>query len=132
MQNKLIVRIYSFGFHLSGIPEDTSGHQGGFVYDCRFLPNPGREERFAKLTGLDQAVIDYFEQHKVVETFLENVFKIIDLTVGNYEERGFTDLMVCFGCTGGQHRSVYCAERLSHYLRSKGITVAVNHLELEK
>ncbi|MDZ7261739.1 MAG: phosphotransferase enzyme family protein, partial [candidate division KSB1 bacterium] len=125
LENKLVVKIYSFGFHLSGIPEDTSGPKGGFVFDCRFLPNPGREERFAHLTGRDKEVIDYLEQHEVVQIFLKNVFEIIDLAVRNYQERGFTDLMVSFGCTGGQHRSVYCAERLYRHLRSKGVAATV-------
>jgi len=131
-RKELVVRVNSFGFHKSGIPRDSSGNNGGFVFDCRFLPNPGREEQYKMLTGRDQKVIDYFSKHPIVEDFLQNVFKIVDYTVDNYQSRSFSDLMVSFGCTGGQHRSVYCAEKLADYLKKKNITVKLSHLELEK
>lgn len=131
-EKKLIVRIFSFGFHKSGIPEDKSGNKGGFVFDCRFLPNPGREERYTNLTGKDKEVIDFFSKHNIVEQFLGQAYQIIDHAVENYHSRSFSDLMISFGCTGGQHRSVFCAERLADHLKNKGIAVKLNHLELEK
>jgi len=130
-KKKLVVRINSFGFHKTGIPPDTSGNNGGFVFDCRFLPNPGREEKYNAFTGKDNEVIKYFSQYKIVSDFLEHIFKIIDYTIDNYQSRSFSDLMISFGCTGGQHRSVYCAEKLADYLKKKGVTVKLNHLELE-
>ena len=131
-KKKLVVRINSFGFHKSGIPQDASGNNGGFVLDCRFLPNPGREEKYKALTGKDAEVIAYFSRHNIVNDFLEQVFKIVDYAVDNYQNRSFSDLMISFGCTGGQHRSVYCAERLANYLKNKGVNLKLSHLELEK
>lgn len=131
-EKKLVVRIFSFGFHKSGIPEDKSGNKGGFVFDCRFLPNPGREERYTGFTGKDKEVIDFFSKEKIIENFLDLVYRIIDHAVENYHSRSFSDLMISFGCTGGQHRSVFCAERLADHLKKKGIAVKLNHLELEK
>jgi aminoglycoside/choline kinase family phosphotransferase len=130
-KKKLVVRINSFGFHKTGIPQDTSGNNGGFVFDCRFLPNPGREEKYKPFTGKDKEVIAYFSRYHIVNDFLKQVFKIVDYTVDNYQNRSFSDLMISFGCTGGQHRSVFCAEKLAEYLKKKGVTVKLNHLELE-
>jgi aminoglycoside/choline kinase family phosphotransferase len=127
----LIVRITSFSFH-RGLPADETGHGGGFVFDGRSLPNPGREERFKALTGKDAPVIDYLNRQESVHQFLAGVMSLVDLSVGNYQERGFKNLMVSFGCTGGQHRSVYLAEQLAKRLREKnGIEVTVRHRELE-
>jgi aminoglycoside/choline kinase family phosphotransferase len=127
----LIVRITSFSFH-RGLPADETGHGGGFVFDGRSLPNPGREERFKALTGKDAPVIDYLNRQESVHQFLAGVMSLVDLSVGNYQERGFKNLMVSFGCTGGQHRSVYLAEQLAKQLREKnGIEVTVRHRELE-
>lgn len=131
-QKKLVVRINSFGFHKTGIPKDSSGNNGGFVFDCRFLPNPGRDEKYKTFTGKDTEVIAYFSKYKIVNDFLEHVFKIVDYTVDNYQSRSFSDLMISFGCTGGQHRSVFCAERVAEYLKKKDIQVKVSHNELEK
>ena len=129
----LTVRIYSFSFHRGGIPRDESGNGGGFVFDGRSLPNPGREERFKTLTGKDQAVIDYLDQQGSVHQYLANVTTLVDDSVREYKRRGFNNLMVSFGCTGGQHRSVYLAEQLAKHLRSKnGVAVQVRHAELEK
>src|SRR6266581_2125982 len=128
----LIVRIFSFSFH-HGLPKDQSGNGGGFVFDGRSLPNPGREERFKTLTGKDTPVIDYLNQQENVHQFLASVLSLVDSSVGNYQSRGFKNLMVSFGCTGGQHRSVYLAEQLAKRLRGRnGLEVAVRHLELEK
>jgi aminoglycoside/choline kinase family phosphotransferase len=128
----LVVRIFSFSFH-RGLPKDESGNGGGFVFDGRSLPNPGREERFKALTGKDTPVIDYLNQQESVHQFLASVMSLVDASVGSYKERGFKNLMVSFGCTGGQHRSVFLAEQLARRLRAKnGVEVAVRHLELEK
>ncbi|HUK43475.1 MAG TPA: RNase adapter RapZ [Candidatus Bathyarchaeia archaeon] len=128
---KLTVRILSFSFH-RGVPQDNSGHGGGFVFDARSLPNPGREERFKRLTGRDAAVIDYLAQHDSVRQFAGNAAALVDASVDNYQQRGFKNLMVAFGCTGGQHRSVYLAEEMAKHLRARNdIEVVVQHRECE-
>jgi len=127
----LIVRICSFSFH-RGAPKDEAGHGGGFIFDSRSLPNPGREERFKTFTGKDIPVIDYLNQQESVQEFLASVISLVDASVSNYQHRGFKSLMVSFGCTGGQHRSVYLAEQLAKRLRGRnGVDVVVRHLELE-
>jgi len=128
----LAVRIFSFSFH-RGQPKDDSGHGGGFVFDARSLPNPGREEGLQALTGKDAPVIDYLNQQESVRGFLSAAMSMVDASVDNYQRRGFKNLMVSFGCTGGQHRSVYLAEQLAEHLRGKpGLEVVVRHLELEE
>ena len=128
----LVVRVYSFSFH-RGFPKDESGNGGGFVFDGRSLPNPGREERFKTLTGKDAPVKEYLNQEESVHQFLAGVFSLVDTSVSNYQQRGFKNLMVSFGCTGGQHRSVYLAEQLAKRLRGRsGVEVELHHVELEK
>jgi aminoglycoside/choline kinase family phosphotransferase len=128
----LLVRIFSFSFHRD-LPPDDSGHGGGFVFDGRSLPNPGREERFKALTGKDAPVIEYLDRQEGVHQFLSSVIPLVDSSVNNYLQRGFKSLMVSFGCTGGQHRSVYLAEQLAKRLRDRGgVDVVVRHLELEQ
>jgi aminoglycoside/choline kinase family phosphotransferase len=128
----LVVRIFSFSFH-RGLPQDDTGNGGGFVFDGRSLPNPGREERFKSLTGKDAPVIEYLNQQESVHQFLAGVLSLVDASVNNYQQRGFKNLMVSFGCTGGQHRSVFLAEQLAKRLRIRnGLEVVVRHLELEK
>ena len=128
----LTVRVFSFSFH-GGLPKDESGNGGGFVFDGRSLPNPGREERFKALTGKDAPVIEYLNQQESVHQFLASVMSLVEASVSNYQQRGFRNLMVSFGCTGGQHRSVYLAEQLAKRLRAKsGLDVELRHLELEK
>ena len=129
---KLTVRVFSFSFH-RGLPQDDTGNGGGFVFDGRSLPNPGREERFRDLTGKDAPVIDYLNQQEGVHQFLASAKALVDASVSAYQRRGFKHLMVSFGCTGGQHRSVYLAEQLAKRLRGRnGVEVVVRHLELEK
>ena len=130
--DNLVVRIFSFSFH-QGLPKDDSGNGGGFIFDGRSLPNPGREERFKTLTGKDAPVIDYLNQQESVHQFLASVYSLVDSSLGSYQQRGFKHLMVSFGCTGGQHRSVFLAEQLAKRLRARnGLEVVVRHLELEK
>jgi hypothetical protein len=127
----LRVRILSFSFH-RGLPKDESGNGGGFVFDGRSLPNPGREERFKSLTGKDAAVIEYLNQQESVHQFLASVMSLVDASVNNYQKRGFKNLMVSFGCTGGQHRSVFLAEQVAKRLRGRnGVEVVLQHRELE-
>ena len=127
----LVVRIYSFSFH-QGLPKDESGHGGGFVFDCRALPNPGREERYKDMTGRDAPVIDYLNRQESVHSFFTNVLSLVDSSVTGYQCRGFKSLMVSFGCTGGQHRSVFFAEQVAEHLRGKaGVEIVVRHIGLE-
>ncbi|OGS07549.1 MAG: phosphotransferase enzyme family protein [Elusimicrobia bacterium RIFOXYA12_FULL_51_18] len=127
----LTARLTSFSYR-NGLPSDDKGHGGGFIFDCRFLPNPGREEKYAPLTGRDAEVISYLAAAPQVGAFLENVFSIVDPAVENYMSRNFTDLMISFGCTGGRHRSVYCAEQLKKHLAEKyKMRVELQHRELE-
>lgn len=127
----LTVRVYSFSFH-RGLPTDDTGHGGGFVFDARAIPNPGREPEFKELTGKDAPVIEYLQKQPSAHRFLHSVISLVDTSVETYQQRGFKNLMVSFGCTGGQHRSVYLAERLAQHLREKnGLEVVLRHRELE-
>lgn len=133
----LTVKISSFSFH-KGFPKDDSGNGGGFVFDARSLPNPGREEQFKNLTGKDAPVIEYLDGQESVHQFLSHAESLVDASVKEYRRRNFKSLMVSFGCTGGQHRSVYLAERLAKHLRSNnkgdsadGLKLVVRHVQLE-
>jgi aminoglycoside/choline kinase family phosphotransferase len=128
----LTVRIFSFSFH-HDTPKDESGNGGGFVFDARSIPNPGREEQYKNLTGKDAPVIDYLNRQERVHQFLASVMSLVDASILEYQRRGFKNLMVSFGCTGGQHRSVYFAEQLARRLRGRsGLEVVVRHVEMEK
>ena len=127
----LEVKVYSFSFK-KGIPEDPSGNGGGYVFDCRSIHNPGRYEPYKKLTGRDEAVIRFLEDDGEILTFLDHVYGVVDPHVETFAGRGFTDLMVSFGCTGGQHRSVYCAEHLARHLAEKYPDVRVRLIHREQ
>ncbi|MBR1798460.1 MAG: phosphotransferase [Bacteroidales bacterium] len=125
----LVVDVTSFSYK-KGLPDDPSGNGGGFVFDCRALPNPGRIDQYKPYTGLDASVISYLAQQPPVEEFLKHVQAIVSQSVEKYIERGFSHLSVAFGCTGGQHRSVYCAEQTAQWLaQTYNICVNVNHRE---
>ena len=128
-KHRLEVKIVSFAYK-KGIPNDTSGNGGGFVFDCRAINNPGKYERYNHFTGLDEPVIRFLEDDGEITSFLKNVDDIIDASVKRYMDRGFTNLMVCFGCTGGQHRSVYSAQHLAEHLNKKfGVKIHLIHRE---
>lgn len=128
----LTITVSSFSYK-KGPPPDYSGNGGGFVFDCRALPNPGRYEHFKQFTGRDASVIQFLEREPLVAKFLGNVYKLVDQSVLEYQKRGFTSLQVNFGCTGGQHRSVFCAEKLAKYLEEKySVDISLYHTELDK
>lgn len=129
-QGKLVVRVSSFSYK-KGIPDDYSGNGGGFVFDCRAPHNPGRYAEYKNLTGLDQPVIDFLESNSSMPDFIQHVYALVDPAVETYLSRGFTSLMVSFGCTGGQHRSVYCAQHLADHLSAKypDARIILNHRE---
>ncbi len=125
-----VISVNSFSYK-KGMPKDMSGHGGGFVFDCRALPNPGRIEEFKSQTGLDEPVMKFLGDKKEVTAYLNHIRNIIVQTVNQYRQRNFNHLMISFGCTGGQHRSVYCAERIKEYLsRNFDTDVVINHREL--
>ena len=127
----LKVSINSFSYN-RGIPVDETGNGGGFMFDCRAIHNPNRYEKYKQLTGKDPEVIEFFKKEDEMQSFLNNVYAIVDQSVEKYLQRQFTNLMVSFGCTGGQHRSVYCAEMLAKHLKEKfNIKIVIRHIELE-
>lgn len=130
--NRLKVSVFSFSYR-KGIPFDKSGNGGGFVFDCRALPNPGLYDEYKPLCGRDADVIAFFEQHPETEQYLSSVRDILSQSVKSYMERGYTRLMVNFGCTGGRHRSVYCAEQIAKFLYENfDCDVTLHHLEYSK
>ena len=128
-KDELEVRVVSFAYK-KGIPTDPSGNGGGYVFDCRAINNPGKFERFNNVTGLDKVVIDFFKEDGEMATYLDSIYKLVDNHVNRYMVRNFTHLMIAFGCTGGQHRSVYAAQKIAEHISEKfGLKVSLIHRE---
>ena len=128
-RKSLLVKVYSFSYRV-GIPEDTSGNGGGFVFDCRAIHNPGKYPEYVELTGLDEPVKQFLEKDGEIIPFLEHAFELVDNSVKRYLERGFADLVISFGCTGGRHRSVYSAQKMAEHIHTKfGVEVQLIHRE---
>lgn len=128
-KRQLTVKVLSFAYK-KGIPNDTSGNGGGYVFDCRAINNPGKYDRYKPFTGLDRQVIEFLENDGEILDYLEHCYSLVDGTTKRYIERGFTNLMVAFGCTGGQHRSVYCAQKMAEHLnREFNVRVELLHRE---
>lgn len=129
LEKPLVVTVYSFSYK-KGIPNDESGNGGGFVFDCRAVNNPGKYERYSSLTGMDEPVVEYLEEDGEILNLLEQAYRLVDASVKRYMERKFTNLFVGFGCTGGQHRSVYAAQKMAQHLSKKfGVKVHLVHRE---
>lgn len=129
VRKPLVVRVMSFSYK-KGIPADPSGNGGGFVFDCRAVNNPGKYERYTHFTGMDEPVITFLEEDGEILPFLEQAYQLVDFSVKRYMDRGFQNLMVSFGCTGGQHRSVYAAEKMAAHINEKfGVEVQLIHRE---
>jgi RNase adaptor protein for sRNA GlmZ degradation len=129
-QQQLIVKVQSFSYKKKGIPADPSGNGGGFVFDCRGILNPGRVEQYKTQTGMDLGVREYLETQTTMPLFLTHIKAIIDITLQDYINRGFEHLMISFGCTGGQHRSVYSADVIADYIKTNyNVQVQLHHCE---
>lgn len=128
-KRQLTVKVMSFAYK-KGIPDDTTGNGGGYVFDCRAVNNPGKYERYKPFTGLDESVIRFLEDDGEILQFLDHAYALVDASVKRYMERGFSNLSICFGCTGGQHRSVYSAQHVAEHLNRKfGVKVELVHRE---
>nr|MBP8994784.1 phosphotransferase [Bacteroidales bacterium] len=127
--DEFTVQVFSFSYK-KGLPIDISGNGGGFIFDCRGIHNPGRYAEYKDKTGKDKEVIEFFKTKSDIDVFIENAKTTVNSTVENYIERGFNSLMISFGCTGGRHRSVYCAEAMAKYLKGKyKVNVVLRHRE---
>lgn len=132
MNNQLNINVRSFSYK-KGIPQDPSGNGGGFVFDCRGILNPGRIQEYKTKTGRDKEVKDYLESQSKIAEFLEAAFSIVDISIDDYLSRGFSNLEINFGCTGGQHRSVYSADAMAKHIQENypEAHVVVTHVEQE-
>jgi RNase adaptor protein for sRNA GlmZ degradation len=128
-QTPLLVKINSFSYLQNGYPKDETKNGGGFVFDCRGILNPGRVDAYKKQSGQDKPVKDYLEEQTLMPKFLNSIYDIVDIAIENYIERDFESLEINFGCTGGQHRSVYAAEAMNRHLKNKfGVRIILQHL----
>lgn len=128
-QTPLTVKIQSFSYLKNGYPKDETKNGGGYVFDCRGILNPGRIDEYKTQSGQDKPVKDFLEQQTLMPKFLNSIYDIVDITVEDYIKRGFESLEINFGCTGGQHRSVYAAEAVSRHLKNKfGVKTILAHL----
>ncbi|MDD2530156.1 MAG: RNase adapter RapZ, partial [Bacteroidales bacterium] len=131
-EQKLKLTINSFSYK-RGYPQDLSGNGGGFVFDCRAIHNPGRYEEYKSLNGRDKLVIEFLEKENDAQLFFENSLEMVSQSIKTYLDRNFTNLSVSFGCTGGQHRSVFFAEKLAKALsQNPDIDIVLKHLEQNK
>lgn len=132
MENKLQINVRSFSYK-KGIPADTSGNGGGYVFDCRGILNPGRIQEYKTKTGRDQEVKAYLESETKIQEFLNAAFAMVDISIQDYLDRGFSNLDINFGCTGGQHRSVYSADAMAQHIAEKfpAAKVELQHVEQE-
>jgi aminoglycoside/choline kinase family phosphotransferase len=131
-QERFTLRIKSFSFK-TGIPFDETLNGGGFVFDCRSLPNPGRYEEFKQYTGKDQAIIEFLNEKQEVADFLMHIYALVDTAIHDYRARGLANMMISFGCTGGRHRSVYCAEKLhEHVKQTMGVDIIRTHTGIDE
>lgn len=127
----LTIEVISFSYR-KGYPEDCEGNGGGFVFDCRFLNNPGRLQEFKTKTGMDEEVKAFLHTNSGIDEFLKHVWEITDKAIENYQERDFSSLQIAFGCTGGQHRSVYSAEETARHILDKFDNLGVNLIHREQ
>lgn len=119
MSNQLTIKVYSFSYKKGGIPKDDTDNGGGFVFDCRGILNPGRQEEYKNLTGADKLVQEYLEQKTKMPKFLQLAKGIVSINIEDYLDRGFENLQIAFGCTGGQHRSVYSAIKTAEFIKAQ-------------
>lgn len=119
MSNQLTIKVYSFSYKKGGIPKDDTDNGGGFVFDCRGILNPGRQEEYKSQTGADKGVQDYLEQKTKMPKFLQLAKGIVSINIEDYLDRGFENLQIAFGCTGGQHRSVYSAIKTAEFIKAQ-------------
>lgn len=128
----LTIHVFSFGYHFSGLPEDEGGHGGGFVFDCRALPNPHWDETLRPFRGNEPPIVEFMEAHNEVGDFTGHCAALVLQAARIYREQGRERLMVSFGCTGGRHRSVYQAECLAALLRENGFRVRLEHRDANR
>lgn len=124
------ISVYSFGYQKTGIPENDHGDGGGFVFDCRFLPNPHNDPDLRDFTGLDDNIKSFFSDYRSVKSFIDDCVRMVERAAVSYAERDFANLQVSFGCTGGRHRSVYCSEEFCRIMKVKGFNISVEHTEI--
>ena len=125
---KVTIYLYSFSYKYGASPQDDSGHGGGFVFDCRGLPNPHWDEKLRPHNGSEEPIIHFMASHPEAQTYLDHCTGLVLDTARTYEERGYERLMAAFGCTGGKHRSVYMAEQVGNRLEQAGFRVLMAHL----
>lgn len=124
------ISIYSFGYQKSGIPANEYGNGGGYVFDCRFLPNPHNDPHLREFTGKEKPIKDFFSDYHPVDLFIDDCIAMVELSATAYIQKTYSNIQVSFGCTGGKHRSVYCAERATKKLSAKGYQVQIIHTEI--